>query len=76
MNTLTRGEKLKQTMIKKHNGELNYRKHMATLGSIGGKLGTTGGFASNKVGLDGLTGRERSRIAGKIGGTNKGKKIK
>lgn len=37
-------------------------------GSIGGKRGTTGGFASEVVGDDGLTGRERARIAGARGG--------
>jgi hypothetical protein len=39
------------------------------IGLIGGKLGTTGGWASNKIGEDGLTGRERARIAGAKGGS-------
>lgn len=38
------------------------------LGAKGGKASTTGGFASIEVGDDGLTGRERARIAGKKGG--------
>lgn len=38
------------------------------IGSIGGKRGTTGGFRSGKVGKDGLTGFERARIAGALGG--------
>lgn len=38
------------------------------IGSIGGKRGKTGGFASEAIGDDGLTGRERARIAGKKGG--------
>jgi general stress protein YciG len=38
------------------------------IGSKGGKLGTTGGFASELVGKDGLTGAERSQIAGSRGG--------
>jgi general stress protein YciG len=42
-----------------------YRK----LGKIGGVRGTTGGYASNKIGKDGLTGPERSKISGKLGGT-------
>lgn len=39
------------------------------IGAKGGKLGRTGGFASDKKGPDGLTGRERARIAGSKGGT-------
>lgn len=38
------------------------------IGAKGGKKSKTGGFASNKVGTDGLTGRERARTAGKKGG--------
>lgn len=41
----------------------------ARIGAIGGRNGTTGGFASDVVGKDGLTGRERARIAGKKGGS-------
>ena len=37
------------------------------IGKKGGKLGTTGGFASNKVGADGLTGRQRASTAGTVG---------
>jgi hypothetical protein len=41
----------------------------AKIGAIGGKLGRTGGFANDSfVGADGLTGRERARIAGSKGG--------
>lgn len=40
----------------------------AQIGSKGGKASGHGGFASNVVGEDGLTGRERARIAGKKGG--------
>lgn len=40
-----------------------------TIGSLGGKNGTTGGFASNKKGPDGLTGRQRASFAGAKGGT-------
>lgn len=36
----------------------------AKLGSKGGQNSTNGGFASEKVGRDGLTGRQRARIAG------------
>lgn len=38
------------------------------IGSIGGKLGHTGGFASQKIGKDGLTGKQRAIIAGSVGG--------
>jgi hypothetical protein len=40
----------------------------ASIGAQGGKKGRTGGFASNKKGTDGLTGRERARAAGSKGG--------
>lgn len=39
------------------------------IGRKGGKNGHTGGFASDVIGRDGLTGRERAKIAGKKGGT-------
>lgn len=38
------------------------------IGAIGGRNGMSGGFASSKVGKDGLTGPERARLAGKKGG--------
>lgn len=38
------------------------------IGRIGGLHGTTGGFASETVGKDGLTGHERAKIAGAKGG--------
>lgn len=40
----------------------------AVIGAKGGKNGKTGGFASNTKGVDGLTGRERARLAGAKGG--------
>lgn len=39
-----------------------------TIGAIGGSRGLGGGFASDAVGKDGLTGRQRARIAGIKGG--------
>lgn len=52
--------------------ETNYRKNgkdfYAKIGRIGGKRSTKGGFASDKVGKDGLTGRQRAKLAGAIGG--------
>lgn len=51
----------------------NYERHgedfYARIGKKGGMNGRTGGFSSNKIGKDGLTGRERARIAGLKGGT-------
>lgn len=38
------------------------------MGKKGGQNSHDGGFASNKVGEDGLTGKERARIAGAKGG--------
>lgn len=40
----------------------------AKIGAMGGKKGRTGGFASAKVGSDGLTGLQRAKLAGKLGG--------
>lgn len=51
---------------KERNGEDFYKR----IGQKGGKIiGKKGGFASEKVGEDGLTGLERARIAGKKGGS-------
>lgn len=38
------------------------------IGKKGGSRGNTGGFASDIVGKDGLTGRERASKAGRLGG--------
>lgn len=38
------------------------------IGRKGGQNGTTGGFASRRVGADGLTGRERASVVGQWGG--------
>lgn len=50
--------------------------YYSNIGRKGGQNGHTCGFASNKVGKDGLTGPERARIAGFKGGlkSRKGKK--
>ena len=58
------GRKTAQT-IKEKWGTDFYRE----IGRKGGKNGHTGGFASDVIGRDGLTGKERARIAGKKGGT-------
>ena len=38
------------------------------IGKIGGSKSGTGGFGSDKVGKDGLTGKERARVVGTHGG--------
>lgn len=58
---------------KKKYGEDFYRD----IGAKGGKRGKTGGFASNLKGADGLTGRERARLAGtKAGQISKRRRMK
>ena len=57
------GLRAKQTNLERQ-GEDFYKR----IGAKGGRNGTTGGFASNKVGEDGLTGRQRAALAGAIGG--------
>jgi len=52
----------------KKNIEKYGSKFYAEIGAKGGSKGRTGGFASNKVGEDGLTGRQRAAIAGANGG--------
>lgn len=52
--------------------DTNYKLHgkdfYKRVGKIGGKAGRTGGFASETVGIDGLTGRQRASKAGALGG--------
>lgn len=50
------------------NKKLYGKDYYRTIGAMGGKNGHTGGFASNKIGADGLTGRQRAAIAGATGG--------
>lgn len=44
------------------------KDYYAIIGAKGGKRGKTGGFASQKRGADGLTGKERAHLAGSKGG--------
>jgi uncharacterized protein len=69
--TLAGGKKAAKTNLKRY-GKDFYVK----IGSKGGKLGNTGGFATHKVGKDGLDGRERAVVAGRKGGaiSKRGKK--
>lgn len=67
-----RGKKARKTNLKKYGKDF-----YANIGRKGGKSGHTGGFASDKVGKDGLTGYERARVAGRKGGqlSKRGKAI-
>lgn len=57
------GLKAKLTNLERH-GENFYKN----IGKIGGKNGHTGGFKTNLRDKNGLTGFERARIYGRIGG--------
>ena len=61
--TINGGKNAAATNKKKYGSDF-----YAKIGRKGGQLGRTGGFASDKVGHDGLTGRQRAEIAGKKGG--------
>ena len=68
MMTKQGGATLVATMVKKYGSYEAYKQSMRELGSRGGKIGNTGGFASNVIGNDGLTGYERARVAGRKSG--------
>lgn len=57
------GMKARATNLARHGSDF-----YSNIGRKGGRAGTTGGFASEKVGADGLTGFERAVIAGRKGG--------
>ena len=61
-------QKWHATMLAKLGSEEAITEHFRTIGRKGGERGHDGGFASFTVGSDGLTGRERARIAGARGG--------
>lgn len=50
------------------NKEKYGKEFYSEIGRKGGQKSNNGGFASNKVGADGLTGSERAKIAGSKGG--------
>lgn len=54
----------------------NNPNHYAIIGAKGGRNGHLGGFNSDKVGKDGLTGFERAKIAGARGGKKSRRKSK
>lgn len=57
------GLKAAQTNREKHGKDF-----YANIGRIGGRNSHTGGFASKKIGKDGLTGPERAKVWGAIAG--------
>lgn len=57
------GERARDTNKKKHGADF-----YARIGAMGGKKGRTGGFATEKVGDDGLNGPQRAKKYGEIGG--------
>lgn len=61
--TVAGGKKAAATNIAKHGAGF-----YAKIGAKGGAASRLGGFASDRVGDDGLTGRERARIVGAKGG--------
>lgn len=61
------GIKARQRNIEKYGPDF-YKRIGRKGGSNGKGENYTGGFASNKVGEDGLTGRQRAVLAGAIGG--------
>lgn len=61
--TVKGGKKASITNKQKH-GEDFYKR----IGRKGGKKSCNGGFGSNKVGRDGLTGAERAKLVGRKGG--------
>ncbi len=62
--TLEGGRKAAATNKAKYGKEF-----YANIGRKGGKNSKNGGFASEKIGKDGLTGPERAKLAGRKGGT-------
>jgi general stress protein YciG len=61
--TIEGGLKTQETNKKRYGADY-YRN----IGKLGGLKSRGGGFASDKVGEDGLTGPERARLAGSKGG--------
>lgn len=59
------GGKLAEQTNKERYGEDYYRG----IGQLGGRKSRNGGFGSNVVGKDGLTGRERAIVVGSKGGS-------
>jgi hypothetical protein len=61
--TKTGGQNAAKTNKARHGADF-----YARIGSLGGSKSKTGGFACHLTGKDGLTGKERARLAGQKGG--------
>lgn len=59
-------QRWRETMQERYGG---VTEKMQEIGAIGGRNSNNGGFASKKVGSDGLTGQQRAKKAGKKGGS-------
>lgn len=62
------GKKAQQTLLEKLGSKEAVKAYYQSIGRMGGKKSKGTGFASDKVGADGLTGAERARLAGAKGG--------
>lgn len=62
-------KKFKENKIKQYGSEEAWKNaEVRVFGKRGGEASRSGGFASDKVGKDGLTGRERAKLMGKTQG--------
>lgn len=59
-----KGGKSASSIIREKYGDNHYKR----IGKLGGGKSRGGGFASTQVGKDGLTGSQRAKLAGRIGG--------
>jgi hypothetical protein len=67
--TPTGWKKAEQTIRSKFESEEAYKEWRKQIGAVGGSKSRGGGFASDVVGDDGLTGKQRAAIAGAKGGS-------
>lgn len=67
-NNKASAKKAMATIRAKFKSDAEYKAWRASIGAKGGKISRGGGFKSEKIGADGLTGYERARIAGRKGG--------
>jgi hypothetical protein len=63
MQTPEGAKKALETIYKRHG-----KDYFKRVGSLGGSKSRGGGYASNKRGDDGLTGKERAKLSGSLGG--------
>lgn len=67
-NTKEGAEKARRTLLERLGSEEALKEYYRNIGRMGGAKSRGGGFASDKIGKDGLTGAERARLAGIKGG--------